>query len=162
CAITTNRATWIKISVVKKIVIIPLALLLMAQKPVKKPDVHADFQFGSYPWSRTGEALMKEELAREVVVAYAQGWSVDKMAKMLKLPTSDISRVSDKLEDERIVGRRDEYETTPFLPVIRERDLDRMKEPLHRHTQEFTKLIVDNWKDIESMVDSLSGAKSIP
>src|SRR5262249_60052645 len=98
---------------VRNFLIIPLVLVLATQKPVKKPDVHADFQFGSYPWSRTAETLMKEDLAREIIVAYAQGWSVDKMAKMLKLSTTDISKVSDKLEDERLVGRRDEYDILP-------------------------------------------------
>ena len=66
---------------VRNFLIIPLVLVLAAQKPVKKPDVHPDFQFGSYPWSRTAEALMKDDLTREVVVAYSQGWSIDKMAK---------------------------------------------------------------------------------
>lgn len=147
---------------VRNFLIIPLVLLLSAQKPVKKPDVHSDFQFGAYPWSRNAEAIMQDELAREIVVAYAQGWSVDKISKMLKVSTSDISKTSDKLEDERLAGRRDDYDTMPFMPVIRERDFDRMREPLRRHTQEFTKLIVDNWKDIEAMVDSLEGAKGIP
>src|SRR5262247_4498124 len=105
---------------------------------------------------------MKDELARETVVAYSKGWSVDKIAKTLKLATGDVSKMSDKLEDERLAGRRDEYDTSAFMPVIRERDLDRMKEPLRRHTQEFTKLLLDNWKDIEAMVDSLEGAKKIP
>ena len=145
---------------VRNFLIIPLVLLL-AQKPVKKPDVHADFQFGSYPWSRQAEDLMKEELAREIVVAYAEGWSIDKISKQLKVSTSDVSKVSDKLEDERLVGRLDEYDTRPLLPVIRERDFDRMREPLRKHTQEFTKLILDNWKDIETMADSLEGAKGI-
>jgi hypothetical protein len=147
---------------VRNFLVIPLVLVLAAQKPVKKPDVHSDFQFGSYPWSRTAEALMKDDLTRQVVVAYSQGWSIDKMAKMLKVPTGDVSKVSDRLEDEKLAGRRDEYDTTPFMPVIRERELDRMKEPLRRHTQEFTKLLVANWKDIEAMVDSLQGAKSVP
>ena len=147
---------------VKNFLVVPLILLLSAQKPVKKPDVHPDFQFGSYPWSRTAEALMKDELARQTVVAYAQGWSVDKIAKTLKLSASDVSKMSDKLEDEHLAGRRDEYETNAFMPIIRERDLDRMKEPLRRHTQEFTKLLLDNWKDIESMVNSLEGAKDMP
>jgi len=146
---------------VRNFLVIPLVLLL-AQKPVKKPDVHADFQFGSYPWSRQAEDLMKEDLAREIVVAYAEGWSIDKISKQLKVSTSDVSKVSDKLEDERLVGRLDEYDTRPLLPVIRERDLDRMREPLRKHTQEFTKLILDNWKDIETMADSLEGAKGIP
>jgi hypothetical protein len=147
---------------VRHLAIIPLVLLLAAQKPVKKPDVHPDFQFGSYPWSRTAEALMKDDLAREVVVAYSQGWSIDKMVKTLRVPTSDVSKLSDKLEDERIVGRLDEYDTMALMPVIRERDFDRMKEPLSRHRQEFTNLILDNWKDIEAMVSSLEGAKGIP
>jgi DNA-binding MarR family transcriptional regulator len=146
---------------VRNFLVIPLVLLL-AQKPVKKPDVHTDFQFGSYPWSRQAADLMKEDLAREIVVAYAEGWSNDKIAKQFKISTSDVSKVSDKLEDERLVGRQDEYDVRPLLPVIRERDLDRMREPLRRHTQEFTKLILDNWKEIESMVDSLEGAKGIP
>jgi hypothetical protein len=147
---------------VRNFLVIPLVLVLAAQKPVKKPDVHPDFQFGSYPWSRTAEALMKDDLTRQVVVAYSQGWSIDKTAKMLKVSTADVSRVSDRLEDEKLSGRRDEYDTTPFMPVIRERELDRMKEPLRRHTQEFTKLLLDNWKDIEAIVDSLQGAKSVP
>jgi len=146
---------------VRTFLVIPLVLLL-AQKPVKKPDVHADFQFGSYPWSRQAADLMKEDLAREILVAYSEGWSNDKIAKQFKISTSDVSKVSDKLEDERLVGRQDEYDVRPLLPVLRERDFDRMREPLRRHTQEFTKLILDNWKDIESMVDSLEGAKGIP
>src|SRR5262249_32946507 len=56
--ISKNHPTWIKIFMVKNFLAIPLALLLVAQKPVKKPDVHPDFQFGSYPWSRNAEMLM--------------------------------------------------------------------------------------------------------
>jgi hypothetical protein len=146
---------------VKSFLVIPLVLLLAAQKPVKRPDVHPDFQFGSYPWSRTAESLMKEDLGREILVAYSQGWSVDKIAKTLKVSTNDVSRLSDMLEDEGLTGLVDS-DTQALLPVIRERDFDRMKEPLRRHTQEFTKLITDNWKDIESMVDSLEGTKAVP
>ena len=147
----------------KNLLVISLLLTLSTQKPVKKPDVHPDFHFGSYPWSRPAETLMQEELAREIVVAYAQGWSIDKIAKELKVAAGDVSKVSDRLEDERLVGRRDDdYDTSPIMVVVRDRDWDRMKEPLDRHTQEFTKLIVDNWKEIESMVDSLEGAKGAP
>jgi hypothetical protein len=148
--------------VVRNFLVIPLVLMLAAQKPVKKPDVHPDFHFGSYPWSRTAEDLMKDELSREIIVAYAEGWSIDKISKQLKVATSDVSRNSDKLEDEKLVGRLDEYDVRPLMPVIRERDIDRMKDPLRKHTQEFTKLILDNWKDIEGMADSLQGTKGIP
>ena len=68
---------------VTKLLVLPLVLLL-AQKPAEKPKVHADFQFGSYPTSRTGEELMKDELTREVVVAFHEGWNLDKIAKTLR------------------------------------------------------------------------------
>jgi hypothetical protein len=146
---------------VRTFLIIPL-ILMLAQKPVKKPEVHADFYFGSYPWSRTAADLLKEDLAREIVVAYSRGWSIDKIAKFFKITTSDVSRVADKLEDERLAGRLDEYDVRPLMPVVREIDLDRIKDPLRKHIQEFSDIILNNWKDIESMVDSLPGAKGTP
>src|SRR5262249_6111389 len=36
------------------------------------------------------------------------------------------------------------------------------RDPLRKDTKDFTKLLTDNWKDIEGMVDSLAGAKEIP
>lgn len=146
---------------VKNLLVIPL-VLLMAQKPVKKPDVHADFQFGSYPSSRSAEDILKNDLARQILVAYHQGWSLDKISKQLKVSITDVSKMADKLEDERLGGRREEFEERPFMPVIREQDFDRVKDSLRRHTQEFTKLIIDNWKDIEAMAGSLEGAKAVP
>ena len=147
---------------VKTLLAIPLILLFTAQKPEKKPDVHADFQFGSYPWSRTAETLMKDDLARQVVVAYSRGWSIDKIAKTLKVSSNDVSKMSDKLEDERLAGRRDDFDASPFIVVVRERDLDRLREPMQQHTRELTKLLVDHWSEIESMVGSLEGARNIP
>jgi len=153
---------------VKKLLIVPVvfvfsaALVLSSQKNAKKPDVHPDFQFGSYPWSRNAETMLKDDLARQILVAYSQGWSVDKMAKMFKASPNDISKWSDKFEDERLIGRPDDYDTQALMPVVRERDWDRMKEPVHRDVQDFTQVLLNNWKDIESMVDSLSGTKGIP
>src|SRR5258705_4153586 len=71
---------------VKTFFVIPLVLML-AKKPVKRPEVHADFQFGSYPWSRQAADLLKDDLAREIVVAYSEGWSIDKIAKTFKITT---------------------------------------------------------------------------
>src|SRR5215831_1926016 len=101
-------------------------------KKQKKPPVHADFQFGSYPVSRTAMQLMADEQTRETEVAYAEGWSLDKLAKTFKLNISDLNRISDKLEDERLL-RRDEYnELRPGMPVVRERDYERVKDGLRR------------------------------
>src|SRR5262245_64137664 len=113
---------------VKNLLTIPLALLLVAQKPVKKPDVHPDFQFGSYPWSRNAEMLMKDDLARQIVVAFSQGWSTDKIAKNLKVSAGEVSKLADRLEDERLAGRREDIDESSFIPVIREREFDRMRD----------------------------------
>jgi hypothetical protein len=142
--------------------VLSASLVFSSQKNAKKPDVHSDFQFGSYPWSRTAESMLKDDLARQILVAYSQGWSVDKMAKMFKASPNDISKWSDKFEDERLIGRPDDYDTQALMPVIRERDWDRMKEPVRRDSQDFAQLLATNWKDIESMVDSLNGTKGIP
>jgi hypothetical protein len=147
--------------VVRNLLVLPL-ILLLAQKPAEKPKVHADFQFGSYPWSRSGEQVMKEDLARMVIVAYHEGWGLDKISKTLKVSLDDVSKVSDKLEDEKLGGRRDEFDIRPFFPVIREPDIARVKDGLRRHTEEFTKVLSDNWKDIETLVDSLEGMKAVP
>lgn len=136
-------------------------LLLLAQKQPEKPKVHTDFYFGTFPTSRPAEELVKEELARTVLVADHEGWSIDKIAKTLKLQASDIAKMSDKLEDEGLT-RRGDYEVRPAMVVIRERDYDRLKDSLRRHTQEFTKLVQDNVPDVEKMVDSLEGVKGMP
>ncbi len=146
---------------VNQLIILPL-LLVLAQKPAEKPKVHADFQFGSYPASRSAEDLMKDDLTRMTIVAYHEGWRLDKISKDLKVDLDNVSKISDKLEDEKLGGRRNEYDIRPFFPVIREADFARVKDGLRRHTEEFTKLLLDNWKDIEATVDSLEGMKGVP
>ena len=146
----TNRAIWIKIFVVKNFLFIPLVLLLSAQKPVKKPDVHADFQFGSYPWSRTGEAIMKDDLAREVVVAFARAGRSIRSRKRSKSAPGDVSksiRQARRRTHCRAVATSStrRHSCRSFGSGIRPHE----GSPYARHTQEFTKLIADNWKDIE-------------
>jgi hypothetical protein len=145
-----------------------ISLILVApvfaqrNKKNEKPPVHSDFYFGSYPLSRTAMQMMADEQTRETVVAYAEDWSLEKLAKNLKLNISDLNRISDKLEDERLV-RRDEYnEFRPGMPVIRDRDLDRAKEGLQKQAQELSDVLQNHWTDIEKMVDSLQGSKEQP
>jgi DNA-binding MarR family transcriptional regulator len=140
-----------------------LSLSASAQKKEEKPKVHADFQFGTYPTSREAAELMKSDEAKLVVVGYHEGWSIDKIAKNLKVPSSGLTKASDKLEEERLVGSRgDDYDFRPAFPVIRERDWDRVKDSLQKHTQEFSKLLQDHWGEIEQMVSSLEGSRSLP
>jgi hypothetical protein len=106
--------------------------------------------------------IMADDLTRETEVAYAEGWSLDKLAKTFKLSISDLNRISDKLEDERLL-RRDEYnELRPGMPVIRERDFERVKEGLHREAQGFSDTLQNHWAEIEKMVSGLQGSKDVP
>ena len=75
---------------------------------------------------------------------------------------TEVSKVSDRLEDEHLAGRRAEDDAAPFVVVIRERDFDRMKEPVGKHAEEFTKLIVDNWRISSPWRTRWRGAKGIP
>jgi hypothetical protein len=146
--------------------LILLALLLAspsaAQKKEEKPEVHADFQFGSYPLSRTALELMSKEQARLMLVSYHEGWSLDKVSKTFKVSLDDLTKISDQLEDEQLGGRRNEFETRPFMVVVREAEFARLKPDLERHTTEFSKLLMDNWKEIETMATSLSGSRATP
>src|SRR5438270_5750136 len=119
------------------LMLMPVLMLVMPasgqkNKKQERPAVHADFHFGSYPLSRTAMQLMADEQTRQTEVAYAEGWSLDKLAKTFKLSMSDLNRISDKLEDERLL-RRDEYnDLRPGMPVIRDRDVDRVKDGLQK------------------------------
>jgi hypothetical protein len=142
-----------------------LALLLVlptAAQKKEKPKVHADFQFGSYPSSRTGTALMANEQARLLLVGYHEGWQLDKVAKTFKLTVTDLAKVSDELEDQKLGGRVNDFDVRPFLLVVREPEFDRLKPSIELHTQELLKVLQDNWTSIENMVTALPGAKRIP
>jgi hypothetical protein len=135
---------------------------LYGQKREQKPAVHADFQFGMYPLSRDVMKEMSNEQDRLILVAYSKGWDIDKLAKTLKLPVPELNRLSDKLEDERLVGLDEYNDPRPRIPIIRESDMDRLQDGLKKHTQEFSKLLQSHWADIESNVMGLEGSKAVP
>jgi hypothetical protein len=139
-------------------------LPMFAQKKTERPKVHTDFYFGSDPSSRDAVELASQEKVRLLLVGFHVGWDVDKIAKETKLTADELNKVYDQIEDARLAGKRppDDEDARPFLPVIRERDYDRVKESLRRHTDDFSKLLQANWTDIESAVSGLSGAAGVP
>jgi len=144
------------------LIALSLTLSAYAQKKVEKPKVHADFEFGSYPLSRTAMELTHSDEAKWILVGLHEGWEIDKLARNFKVVETDLSRVSDRLEDERLISRTEDYGIRPALPVIRERDLDRVKDSLQRQALEFSKVLQSHWPEIEAMVLSLDGSKSMP
>jgi len=133
-----------------------------SNKKEQKPAVHPDFQFGMYPQSREIEKSMTNEQTRLLLVASAVGWDIDKVAKTFKLTPSDLIKLSDNLEDDRWLRRDDYNELHAGLPVIRERDFDRLTDGLLKHSQELSKLIQGYWPDIETAMMGLDGSKTLP
>ena len=144
--------------------VLPASLGLFAQKKPERPKVHADFYFGSDPLSRDAAELMTKENVRLLLVGFHVGWDVDKIAKELKLSADDLNKRYDELEEQKLAGMRsnDDVEVRPFLPIIRERDSDRLKDSLARHTEEFSKVLDANWSGIEATASSLSGGIGVP
>ena len=134
-------------------------LVVSGQKKVEKAKVHSDFYFGALPAIRDLSDLMAKEQARLVVVGFHNGWSVEKIARELKIPENQLTRVADDLEEQRLAGERNEFEIRPFMPVIREKDAERLSPDLQRHTREFAALVESLLPDIERMVISLPGGE---
>jgi hypothetical protein len=139
-----------------------LLVMPSAAQKTEKPKVHADFQFGSYPSTRTGSELMAKEPARLLLVGYHEGWQLDKVAKTFKLTLADLAKVSDELEEQKLGGRVNDFDVRPFLLVVREPEFDRLKPSIQIHSQELLKLLQDNWTAIENLVNTLPGAKGVP
>ncbi len=137
------------------------ASLSLAQKPPERPKVHSDFTFGSYPVSRDAINLMSKDKNRYMVVAFHEGWSFDKVGKELKLSDDDVDRLFSDLDAEKL-ARLDQYnEPRPNMLVIREKDIEKIKAPLQKHSKEFTAIIAGNWSQIEAMAASLTGASGV-
>lgn len=145
--------------------ILALALAASAgfgQKKPERPKLHSDFYFGSYPSYRDAGALMAQENARLLLVGFHQGWELSKIAKESKIPEDELSRLLADLEEQKLVFEVDEYETRPEIPVIRDRDLDKVQMPLFMHRQELSNILQNNWQEIETFAASLAGAKAVP
>jgi hypothetical protein len=144
-----------------------LALLIgasvsFAQKPPDRPKVHSDFTFGSYPVSRDAINLMSKDKIRYMVVAFHEGWNFDKVGKELKLSDDEVDRLFSELDTEKL-AKLDQYnDPEPNMLVIREKDMEKIKASLQKHSQEFTDIVAGNWSQIEAMASSLTGAKGVP
>jgi hypothetical protein len=144
-----------------------LALLIgasvnLAQKPPERPKVHSDFTFGSYPVSRDAINLMSKDNIRYMVVAFHEGWDFNKVGKELKLTDDEVDRLFSELDAEKL-AKLDQYnDPEPNMLVIREKDMEKIKTPLQKHSQEFTDIIAGNWSQIEAMAASLTGASGVP
>jgi len=134
----------------------------LAQKPPPRPKVHSEFSFGSYPSSREAIGLMSKEKNRYLIVAFHEGWSFDKVGKELKISDDEVDKLFSDLDSEKLAGENQDNDPRPNIPVIREKDIERIKGNLKKHSEEFAKIVEGNWSQIEAMAASLNGAKGVP
>lgn len=132
-----------------------------SQKRVEKPKLHSDFKYGTYPVSRDAFTLFEKENVRLVLVGLHQGWDLAKIAKESKTKEEDLDKVFADLDDNRLVVEVDQFERRPLLPVIRDRDIEKIQKSLQTHTQEYTELLRSNWPEIEAAIAPLSGSKKL-
>ena len=87
--------------------------------------------------------------------------SFDKIGKELKLSDDEVDRLFSDLDAEQL-ARLDQYnEPRPNMLVIREKDIEKIKVTLQKHSKEFTAIIAGNWSQIEAMAASLTGASGV-
>jgi hypothetical protein len=143
-----------------------VALLVMtatglAQKRQEKPKIHSDFKFGTYPVSRDASALLAKENVRLVLVGFHQGWDLEKIAKESKTKEEDLDKMYADLEESRLVVEVDQFERRPLMPIIRDRDIEKIQKALQTHTQEFTDLLRTHWPEIEAAIAPLPASKNV-
>jgi hypothetical protein len=144
------------------IVLLLTAVTGLSQKKVEKPKLHSDFIFGSYPVSRDAATLIAKENARLVLVGLHQGWDLEKIAKESKVKPEEIEKVFADLEEAKLAVEQDQFERRPMLPVIRDKDIEKIQKSLQMHTQEYTDLLRNNWTEMEAAIAPLTGSKSVP
>jgi hypothetical protein len=134
----------------------------LAQKKLEKPKLHSDFYFGTYPVVRDNSELVSKENSRLLLVGFHQGWGLEKIAKESKIAEEDLEGLFADLEEAKLATQIDEFETRPMLPVIRDKDIEKVQRDLRAQAQSYTKLIQSNWPQIETHAASLTGAKGVP
>lgn len=148
-----------------KVLAIVAMLLLSAtglsQKKQEKPKLHSDFKFGSYPVSREASALFEKENVRLLLVGLQQGWDLAKIAKESKVREEELDRTFADLEEIRLVEEIDQFERHPLVPVIRDRNIEKVQKSLQAHTLEFTNLLRTNWPEIEAAIAPLTSSKNV-
>jgi hypothetical protein len=151
-----------KLKVLTLAAVLLLACGAAAQKKPERPKLHADFYFGMYPIARDATALVSKPDARLILVGFHQGWDLAKIAKESKAAEEDLEKTFADLEEARLATEVDEWTVRPMLPVIRDKDVEKIQRDLRSHSDAYAKLIQANWAEIETFASSLTGAKGVP
>ena len=135
---------------------------LVAQEPVERPEVHAEFGFGVLPWSSEAIESLASEDVRMLISGLHRGWSVDKFIDETDKPRLSILTIMDELESTRLVRGRNDFNMRPGFPVLRAQDLVRVDPLLQRSTGELVQIFEDHWDELETFVTSLEAGQEFP
>ena len=138
-----------------------LAANVAGQKKPEKPKLHSDFYVGTYPVSRDAAAILAAENARLMLVGFHQGWDIEKIVKESKVSQEDLDKMFADLEAAKLVFEADQYSRRPLLPVIRDKDMEKVQKDLRADIQSFAKVLQSNWAEIETTASSFAGAKGV-
>ena len=149
---------------VRILAVLMLALVCpgYAQRKPERPKIHSEFFFGSMPVSRTAIDRMAKEDVRLLMVGLHNGWDLEKIAKETKLSPDDLAGLFADMEDDQLARTVDEYTSSPMLPVLREKDVEEVREKLQLHTKALASVVQANVADIKKALASLNGAKGVP
>jgi hypothetical protein len=151
-----------KFKVLTLAAVLLLACGAAAQRKPERPKLHSEFYFGMYPITRDVTTLVGKTDARLILVGFHQGWDIEKIAKESKTAEEDLEKTFADLEEARLATEIDEFTVRPMLPVIRDKDVEKIQRDLRSHADAYAKLIQANWAEIETFASSLAGAKGVP
>lgn len=128
----------------------------------KRPEVHADFVFGSFPYSTEATELFDSADIRMLVVAFDRGWSVEKFAEETGHDEIDVLMLVDDLEREDLVRGLNDFDMKPGLLLMREPEGLALSPHVDADAAEMVGIIEDHWKEVDQFVNSLEAGKTLP
>ena len=128
----------------------------------ERPEVHADFEFSSFPYSHEAAETFSAENVRMLMAAFAEGWSVDKFVKETETDLVETLTLLDEFENVDLVVGPNDYSMRPRLPVIREPDLIHARPGMEMDAAALLDILDSHWSEIEEFVGTLDAARDLP
>ncbi len=128
----------------------------------ERPDVHADFKYGVFPYSSEAVERFAPEPARLLISAFHKGWNLDKHIKESGNPEVEVLTLLQEFEDDRLVRGRNDYDLRPGFPVYREDELPESAPLIGETAAGFVRTIESQWSGFEELVSSLEAGQNFP
>ena len=128
----------------------------------ERPDVHADFKYGVFPYSSEAVERFAPEPARLMISAFHKGWNLDKYIRESGNPEVEVLTLLQEFEDDRLVRGRNDNDLRPGFPVYREDELPESAPLIDETAAGFVRTIESQWSGFEELVSSLEAGQNFP